>query len=275
MPELPEVETMRRGLQPLVGKVVVEIGPVACRYRPLHVSPSWSAISRRIKGGALNSIERWGKRLLFHFPHGRTLVVEPRMTGLLVLVDPPSESAIRWQIAFRGMPPDRLYYWDRRGLGTVRLLDRAALREERRRIGPDALEMDVNRLREALRESRRAIKVALLDQSRVAGIGNIYAAEMLHRARISPARSCREVTDRQWVRLQQAMQQTLKEAIRYEGSTLSDGTYRNALSRQGTFQHRHRVYAKENQRCGSCGRGIIRRMVQQQRSTFYCPVCQR
>ncbi|MGB4738404.1 MAG: zinc finger domain-containing protein, partial [Fuerstiella sp.] len=104
---------------------------------------------------------------------------------------------------------------------------------------------------------------------------NLYASEILHRARISPLRPASQLTFSQIERLAEATDLILNEAIKYEGSTLSDGTYRNALNKDGGYQNEHRVYQKSDTRCSNCDRGTIKRIVQAQRSTFYCPVCQR
>jgi formamidopyrimidine-DNA glycosylase len=124
-----------------------------------------------------------------------------------------------------------------------------------------------------LTRSRRAIKVALLDQAVVAGIGNLYAAELLHTAAIHPAKRCDQLTRDEWRRLADAAIEVLEEAIRYEGSTLGDGTYRNALNQNGSYQNLHRVYGRAGEPCPRCG-AVVVRMVQAQRSTFYCPQCQ-
>jgi formamidopyrimidine-DNA glycosylase len=119
------------------------------------------------------------------------------------------------------------------------------------------------------------VKVALLDQRAVAGIGNLYASEILHLARIHPEQPCTRLTPRQWAAIENAALDVLETAIRYEGSTLSDGTYRNALNKEGGYQNEHRVYDKAGHPCSRCARVVIARIVQAQRSTFYCPRCQR
>ena len=120
--------------------------------------------------------------------------------------------------------------------------------------------------------SGREIKVALLDQRALAGIGNLYAAEILHMAGIHPQDRCHQL--RIIERLHEAMQEVLQLAIEYEGSTLSDGTYRNALNRSGSFQNHHRVYGRTGETCFDCQDGKIQRIMQAQRSTVYCPTCQ-
>jgi formamidopyrimidine-DNA glycosylase len=118
--------------------------------------------------------------------------------------------------------------------------------------------------------------VALLDQRAVAGIGNLYASEILHLAEVHPARSCDKVTRAQWQRIADATHEVLEAAVRYEGSTLADGTYRNALNQAGDYQNHHRVYDRKGAVCFRCGPGReIVRIVQAQRATFFCPGCQR
>ncbi|MCG8583775.1 MAG: formamidopyrimidine-DNA glycosylase, partial [Pirellulales bacterium] len=143
------------------------------------------------------------------------------------------------------------------------------------RLGPDALEVTGEMLRSRLSESRREIKVALLDQRAIAGIGNLYASEILFLAGIHPQRKCDDISRRQWQRIADATLEVLHEAIRYEGSTLGDGTYRNALNQSGSYQNHHRVYKRTDQTCPACGGETIRRIVQAQRATFFCSICQR
>jgi formamidopyrimidine-DNA glycosylase len=173
-------------------------------------------------------------------------------------------------------PVRQILYWDRRGLGSVRLYTerqfQAAFSAEN--LGPDALKLTAQHLRTRLVTRRRAIKAALLDQHLVAGIGNLYASEILHLARIHPARLCPTLGDADWNALDRAMRHVLRQAIRHEGSTLGDGTYRNALSQFGRYQNHHRVYGRAGELCPTCGQAQIVRVVQVQRSTFFCPQCQ-
>jgi formamidopyrimidine-DNA glycosylase len=290
MPELPEVETMRRGIAGIVGGEISGAQRTPCQLKPIRITPHLTALRRRVVGQKVTAVDRIGKRVVVRLTSGDSLVFEPRMTGLVLLADPPDEGHVRFRLDVvccakqvrRGSNPVRrgairLLYWDRRGLGSVRLLSPSELLAELGpdKLGPDALAITAPQLRRQLGASRREIKVALLDQRAIAGVGNLYASEMLHEARIHPQRACDCLTNRQWIRLQTAMQQILQEAIRHEGSTLSDGTYRNALNDPGGYQNHHRVYDRAGQPCPSCGRGHIRRIVQAQRSTFFCPCCQR
>ncbi len=277
MPELPEVETMRRGVAAVTGSRIVRVERPACRKRPIAISPRIDVLNRRAEGQQIVSVDRIGKRVVLRLERGDALVIEPRMTGLVLLVGPPTTQHLRLRIQLSGGSTRELLFWDRRGLGTVRLL---MAREFDAfygpdRMGPDALVIDLKTLQSRLHRSRRAIKVALLDQRALAGIGNLYASEILHRAMIDPRRRCTGLNRGEWQRLHDAIREVLESAVQCEGSTLADGTYRNALNEAGGYQNHHRVYDRANELCLSCGEGVITRIVQAQRSTFYCRICQR
>jgi formamidopyrimidine-DNA glycosylase len=176
-----------------------------------------------------------------------------------------------------GRPARQLLFWNQRGLGVVRLMSPRTFARQcgPDRLGPDALSITTADLRQRLASSRRAIKVALLDQRALAGVGNLYASEILHRAGLHPETPCTLLTPRQWRRLREAMGEVLDEAIRHQGSTLRDGTYRIARNEPGNYQVCHRVYQRHGEPCLRCGKAEIRRIVQAQRSTFFCPRCQR
>jgi formamidopyrimidine-DNA glycosylase len=207
---------------------------------------------------------------------GDRIVFEPRMTGRVLLAKPPDPEHVRLVLGLSGGRARELLFWSLRGLGTVRLLSPGQFARQLgpEKLGPDALEVSCQVLRERLGRSRRAIKVALMDQRAVAGIGNLYASEILHRAGLHPELPCNRLRPAGWKRLQTSIREVLKAAIRLQGSTLSDGTYRNAQNEAGAYQHRHRVYQRAGQECLRCGRDKIVRLVQAGRSTFFCPSCQ-
>jgi formamidopyrimidine-DNA glycosylase len=281
MPELPEVETMRRGIAGVVGARIVGVERVACPRKPIEVTPGAAVMSRRVAGRRIERTDRVGKRVVVWLDSDEALVFEPRMTGLVLVANPPDPMYSRLRVALEPKSrsgPTELLFWDRRGLGNVRLVTRRQFdqRYGLHVLGPDALVMTAELYRERLGKSARAVKVALLDQKAVAGIGNLYASEILHLAEVHPAKACRRVTRAQWERIATAALDVLETAIRYEGSTLSDGTYRNALNKAGGYQNEHRVYDKAGERCprGGC-RGAVARIVQAQRATFFCPGCQK
>jgi len=277
MPELPEVETMRRGIAGVVGSQIVNVERTPCRLKPIRVSPQLSAFKRRTIGTTITEVSRVGKRVVVVLDSGDSIILEPRMTGLVLVADPPNEDHLRLRFYLRGGKSRELLFWDRRGLGSVHLVrpEEFAERYGLSTLGPDALTLTWQIMRERLRSSKREIKVALLDQGAIAGIGNLYASEILHLAKVHPELSCTEVTAAQWKRIHAATLEVLEAAIFHEGSTLSDGTYRNALNKEGGYQNHHRVYDREEEVCTQCGKGHIQRIVQAQRSTFFCARCQR
>ena len=276
MPELPEVETMRRGIAAIAGSEVLDVQRTRCRLKPIRISPSMASFRRRVIGRRILEVGRVGKRVVLALDSGDSVILEPRMTGLVLVADPPNQEHLRLRFSLDGAVPE-LLYWDRRGLGSVQLLspDQFHQRFGLQGLGPDALAVTWQDMRDRLGASRREIKVALLDQGAVAGIGNLYASEILHLAKVHPQARCADVDAAQWKRVHFATQEVLNAAIQHEGSTLSDGTYRNALNQKGGYQNHHRVYDRGGERCTRCRRGEIVRIVQAQRSTFFCPVCQR
>lgn len=280
VPELPEVETMRRGVDCVVGSLIDAVERPPCPRKPISIKPAIKTLSQRIIGQRIERTGRAGKRVVLWLESGDALLFEPRMTGLVLLVDPPTEEHLRLRIRLSGgrakaHKPNELLYWDRRGLGNVHLLSAKAFQQKYglEKLGPDALDITAGQYAERLGNSSRMIKVALLDQKAVAGIGNLYAAEILHVAGIHPERQCRRMTTSQWEALTRATHSVLAEAIRYEGSTLNDGTYRNALNKEGGYQNEHRVYNRTGKACPRCGAEILRK-VHAQRSTFFCGKCQ-
>jgi len=311
---------MCRGIASLVGCLITDVATPECSCRPCLIDPPLPRLSRQMVGKRVSGIERRGKRVILLLEDDSRLVIEPRMSGLVLIGDPPDNEHLRLKITLSTKPAvagdwtgptgkhsagggkvasrdgnvnsqhssknlsDRvgersrleLLVWDRRGLGTIRWMSEDSFGKlVDRRLGPDALEVDAATLRAALSASRRAIKVALLDQSVVAGVGNLYASEICFVSGVDPRTRCDRLTRPQWHRIGEAIRLVLEEAIRHEGSTLSDGTYRNALNAPGNYQSQHRVYDRAGWQCVRCEEGTIRRIVQAQRSTFFCPLCQR
>lgn len=281
MPELPEVETMRRGIAALSGARIAEARFPAGACRALAIAPRPERLASLLRGTRLGAVERHGKRVAIGIESTADagpawLVIEPRMTGLLLVADPPTAKHLRMELLLEPPAPHPvLRFWDQRGLGTIRLLDAAGFERAcgPRALGPDGLSITAEALAGRLGGSRRAVKVALLDQRVVAGIGNIYAAEILHRAGIDPRRECRRLGDDDLERIAAAARRVLARAVELEGSSIGDELYRTADNRKGRFQKLHRVYGREGEACRGCG-GPIERIVQAQRSTFFCATCQ-
>ena len=277
MPELPEVETMRRGILGIVGGKVKNAAFLPCPRKPIRLEPAAELLAAEIKGKKVLAVDRLGKRVVVRLAGDLSLVFEPRMTGLVLLADPPSQEHLRFRLDLTGCAVRSIYYWDRRGLGSVRLLTNERLGAELndKKLGPDALVISATELQARLGNSQRAIKVALLDQKAVAGVGNLYASEILHLAQIHPGKPCKRLKASDWQEIHCRMLEVLQLAIEHEGSTLSDGTYRNALNQAGGYQNQHRVYDRAGEPCQNCAGQVIVRIVQAQRATFFCPNCQR
>ena len=291
MPELPEVETVARSLRPLlVGRT---LGAVWTSGLPLRRPVDRAGLARATRGAIVVSVERRGKYLLLHLSRGpvpgaaarapRTstrgdvLLCHLGMTGQLLVEHTSTARPAHTHVAIAlDGGGDELRYVDPRRFGCVAALaDREIARApELAVLGVDPLTADFTDelLGRVLAGSRRAVKDLLLDQRHVAGIGNIYAAEVLFVAGISPRRRADRVGPRQALALAAAIRSVLAAAVERRGTTISD--YVDADGRSGDNQHHLGVYGREGAPCHRCGTRV-RRLVQGARSTFYCPRCQR
>jgi formamidopyrimidine-DNA glycosylase len=277
MPELPEVETMCRGIATIAGRRVKSVRFPKSRLCPIEMSPGEGAFRRRVEGRAVAAVRRVAKRVVIDLDSDDAVVFEPRMSGRVLLRTPPGDEHTRAVFEFSGRPKCAVTFWSMRGLSTLHLFTPEQFEEllGPGHIGPDALVITVDELRSALGRSRRAIKPALLDQKAVAGIGNIYASEILHRARVHPEVACDRLRPSQWQRIHTETHAVLHAAVAAQGSTVADGGYQTVDGASGEFQKQILVYGRTDEACRQCNRGRIRRILQTQRSTFFCPVCQR
>ncbi len=268
---------MRRGVAGVTGATIVLAQRTPCGKRPISIEPRIDRLNRRVAGKRIASVDRLGKRVVLRMETGDRMIFEPRMTGLVLVAEPPTVEHLRFRLTLKKCKHKELLFWDRRGLGKVALLTEKQYADKLSdgTLGPDALEVSREVFAERFSNTRREIKVALLEQSRVAGVGNLYASEILHLAGVHPQARCDRLSGKQWDRIHTRMREVLQTAIRYEGSTLSDGTYRNALNDPGGYQNEHRVYDRADEVCPSCGGDSIKRIVQAQRSTFFCKACQK
>lgn len=272
MPELPEVETVRRGLLPLV--VGRRVTGVTVRERRLR-EPILPAGLARLRGAQLTGVRRRSKYLLFETDAGVTLLVHLGMTGQLRVCDRARRREAHEHVVVRLDDGREMRYADARRFGLFQVLRTAAVdRHPRlRELGPEPLEagLDAALLHRATRGRSKPIKNLLMDTRAVAGVGNIYACETLHRAAVNPRKPVGRVSRAAWERVVRSLREVLREAIDAGGTT-----YRNFLNAEGDpgyFAVRLRVYDREGERCFRCG-ADVRRIVQAGRSTFYCPRCQ-
>jgi len=278
MPELPEVETVRRGLQRhLVGRRIerVEVG----RERTVRRT-SREALIDGLSGTVVAAADRRGKYLLLPLDSGDTAMVHLRMSGQVLLAPAGADRPAHTHVVMHLDDGQEAWFVDPRTFGEVVVFDPDRVDVElpelaRLGVDPIAEPFDVAVLRRAFGTTSRALKPLLLDQHVVAGIGNIYADEILHRARLRPDRPASSLDGRRRARLAQAIVDVLTEAIDAGGSTLGDAQYVDLMGESGTYQDDHRVYGRGGERCVTCGRGWIRRSVTGGRGTHWCPICQR
>jgi formamidopyrimidine-DNA glycosylase len=283
VPELPEVETVRRGLAAhVVGRRVVEVR--IGRERSVRRTGPDEAV-RRLTGAVISGARRHGKYLQCPLDTGDALMVHLRMSGQLLLAPvgaplQPHTHVVAVLEANDSRPAEELRFVDPRTFGEFVVYDEALAGDvvpELARLGPDPLTAAFDRsvVARALSSTRRGVKALLLDQTRIAGIGNIYADEILHRARIAPTRPAETVSPPRVTLLHRCIGEVLEQAVGAGGSTLSDAQYVDLMGVPGSFQHAHRVVGRAGERCGTCRRGRIRRAVVAGRGTVWCPVCQR
>jgi formamidopyrimidine-DNA glycosylase len=280
VPELPEVETVRRGLaRRVVGRTIehVEVG----RERSVRRTSAQEVVDG-LTGATVLEADRRGKYLLLPLDTGDTVMVHLRMSGQLLLAPagasrPPHTHVV---LALSGEPPEELWFVDPRTFGEVVVFDPDHVDvelPELARLGIDPLRdgLDVVTLRAVLAGRRTRLKPLLLDQHVIAGIGNIYADEILHLARLHPDRVAGSLRPAEVRRLHDAMHTVLEAAVGAGGSTLGDNQYVDLMGGNGSYQDDHRVYGRAGERCRTCGRGVVRRTVSGGRSTHHCSWCQR
>ena len=270
MPELPEVETVVRGLAPeLIGRRVVA---VTVRERRLRggVAPAFAA---GLTGRRITGLGRRGKYLLAVLDDGRTWLVHLGMTGRLTLGG-PDEAPVRHDHVVVALDDGRLLtYNDPRRFGRLAVMESvAAVAEAGAGLDPLADAFTADALFALTRRRRTSIKALLMDQRRIAGLGNIYVNEILFHAGIRPGRRAATLRRADCAGIVRATRTVLADAIRRGGSSISD--YRDGLGRRGWFQLRHRVYDRAGEPCVRCGTPVRARVIVG-RSSFYCPGCQK
>lgn len=273
MPELPEAETIVRGLRPHVTGLVIERVEVP---RPDVLREDEASFRRSLEGRRFDSVQRRAKNVIAPLTGNRVLAVNLGMTGrLLFFSDPPNESRAPTHVAVRLHLEGNavLAFDDVRRFGTVEALSQEDWKARSERMGPEPLgrAFTARALIDGLERSRSPVRSWLLDQRRVAGVGNIYANEALYHAGVDPRRPARDVGADEARRLHRALRKVLRNAIEAGGTTLRD--YRTADGEEGRYGRTLWVYGRDGEPCSRCG-GTIERIVFGGRSAFVCPDCQ-
>ncbi len=278
MPELPEVEVVRRGLAPQVlGRRIVCVEATGARTIRRH--RSGDEVAAALVGRSIDAVDRHGKYLVLRAEPRRALVVHLGMSGQLRTVPDPASPHLAHTHLVLGLDDgSQVRFVDPRTFGEAFVVERDddGSIVELAHLGPDAL-TDVTskeQLRALVARRRTGLKTWLMDQRAIAGIGNIYSDEIMFRARLRWDRRTDSLTAREGGRLYEAMRDTLRAAVEHGGSSLRDAQYVDAYGRQGGFQHHHAVYARAGEPCRVCGRTIARDRFAG-RSTFWCRRCQR
>lgn len=280
MPELPEVETVARGLRfSIPGRRIVSV-----RLGKTDFIDDPAALEHHLPGSRIESVERFGKFMLLRLSQPvangsstgevaepAALLVHLGMTGRLA-PQAAAEPYGKHTHVFLELDDGReLRYTDPRRFGRIAYLAGESLRAELLRFGAEPLEINAEEFATRIRSRRARIKALLLDQTVLRGVGNIYADESLWRARIHPARLASSLTLKEAAELRRVLQDILRHAIAMRGSSISN--FLDAAGEPGEYQRRHRAYGREDQPCYRC-RTLIRRIIVAGRSSYFCPQCQ-
>jgi len=275
MPELPEVEHVSRELQKLVAGQRIS----TAELRRARLAPDTDPVmfASSLAGAAINFIHRRGKHILIDLDHELTLIVHLRMSGRFMLLTPDDEDPKFTHAVLHFADQNRLVFQDQRHFGLMKIVATEKLFEakELAKLGPEPFSDDFSPayLKQTLKASNRVLKDVLLDQTKVCGVGNIYASEAMFLAGISPRRRARNVPNSRIEPLYNSIRGVLSEAIEAQCTLVPDpvaigeGVY-------GVTDSRWRVYDRENEPCPNCSTPI-RRIRQGARSTYFCPKCQR
>jgi len=275
VPELPETETIARDLdRALSGSMIVGVG---VRRADVLREVSAASLSRRTLGARIERSYRRAKAVVIALDTGDRIVVQPRFTGALLIDDgslPPD--ALRYVTVSFALDDGRsLAYRDIRRLGTLALMTPRRFEKFDAALGPEPLDpaFTPQHLSGILRDSRQAVKKLLMDQRRIAGVGNIYANEALWRAGIDPSRSSRSIDDEGARALHVGITGVLREAVEARGTSFRD--YRDASGARGGFSERLAVYGRGGLPCPRCGAALVDTSAIDGRTTVFCAWCQR
>ena len=266
MPELPEVETIKRELEKAVlGKKIVEV----CVHHPAVIrQPPVDKFKKGLEGASFKKILRKAKVLILELSNGKSLVIHLKMTGQLIYPGDGSKS----RVSFHFSDGKALDFNDQRLFAELRLLDDWRSLKFIQRLGPEPFNLSLEQFRGMLGKKKTKIKPLLMDQTFISGLGNLYAAEALFRAKIHPGRSASSLSDKGKGVLFKEIKDTLNEAIHCKGSSVDQ--YVQLSGEPGDYAKHHKVYDREGKPCVICKTPIMRISLGG-RGTYFCPKCQK
>ena len=271
MPELPEVETIKRELDKIIiGKKIADIivnNPKVIR------EPKKEKFIKELKNVKIKKIIRKGKLLIFELSSGKSLTIHLKMTGQLVY---PRQGEVNpgkaTRVSFKLSNGKILDFNDTRLFGELRLLNNWQDLKFIKELGPEPFDLSVDEFKKLLKKRKTKIKVLIMDQKIISGIGNLYASEALFRAKIDPRRPANKLSDKEKDLLFKEIKNTLSEAIKHGGSSVDD--YVQVSGRPGNYAKYHKVYDRAGEKCYKCG-GKVKRIVLGGRGTYFCSKCQK
>jgi len=271
MPELPEVETIKNDLQGLIiGRQVLDIRTDSVK----QVKPSLAVVKKALLGAKIKKIKRNAKILQIFFDNQKILLIHLKLTGRLLVRDQKAPADAWQHITVDLSGGKQLRFADSRKFGWFKLLnDQKELDQLLQEFGPEPLsDLNLDSFLNIVKSTRRPIKIVLMDQKKMAGVGNIYANDALFLAKIDPRRPADKLKESEAKLLFEALNKVLKVGIKYRGA--SDQYYLDALGHKGAYQEHFLVYGRDNQKCFNCP-GKIKRIKVGGRGTFFCPDCQK
>lgn len=275
MPELPEVETIVREIAPRLEGY--RIARVELRKTDVLRRVSKERLIKVLRRNTFDQVSRRAKHAVFRMSSGHRMIIQPRMTGSLVVHEKPlTADQKKYAVLICTLDDGRRFVFrDVRRLGTIWLLDEKGWAAYTARIGPEPLEETFTPFifADRLSRTKTAVKKAIMDQRRVAGVGNIYANEALFDARIDPSKPTNKLSLEEFARLHAAIVDVLQRALASSGTTLRD--YRTGRGERGRFQFELHAYGRGGEPCVCCGRKLVTTHTIDMRATTFCPTCQR
>lgn len=271
MPELPEVETIRQDLQKvLVGKKILSVWTDSVK----QIQPSPLAVEKAVVGRTITKVGRRAKMLQIFLDNGQILTVHLKLTGRLLFRDQKNLPDAWTHVILTLSEGKELRLADTRKFGWIKLIkNQKELEKILSEFGPEPLDdLTEEKFSDILGQSGLPVKIVLMDQQKISGVGNIYANEALFLAKIDPRKKAKSLTGEEKKKLFEALEQVLKLGLKYRGA--SDQYYLDAFGKKGSYQNHFLVYQSRGQKCSKCG-SIIKRINLGGRGTFYCPGCQR